>query len=207
MLLSKFLAPFVRSGELTVVDPRGARTHFGRRDDATPADEPRVVIRIADRMTGFKLGLNPGLYAGEAYMDGTLTIESGTIYDLLALVTRNMGIAVQGGAFDKWRHRLGPILRAVAAAQLAGARAAERGASLRSVARSLSPLPRSRHAVFLRVFRTPRYDARRRAKPPRRITSPRSCCCATASACSISAAAGAVWRLPSRVKRGSTCWA
>ena len=111
MLLSKFLAPFVRSGELTVIDPSGTRTQFGRRDAATPEDEPPVVIRIADRMTGFKLGLNPGLYAGEAYMDGTLTIESGTIYDLLALVTRNMGIAVQGGAFDKWRHRLGPVLR------------------------------------------------------------------------------------------------
>jgi len=111
MLLSKFLAPFVRSGELTVIDPSGTRTQFGRRDAATPEDEPPVVIRIAERMTGFKLGLNPGLYAGEAYMDGTLTIESGTIYDLLALVTRNMGIAVQGGAFDKWRHRLGPVLR------------------------------------------------------------------------------------------------
>ncbi len=111
MLLSKFLAPFVRSGELTVIDPSGARSHFGRRDERTPAEEPAVVIRIADRMTGFKLGLNPGLYAGEAYMDGTLTIEHGTIYDLLALVTRNMGTALPGGALDKWRHRLGPILR------------------------------------------------------------------------------------------------
>lgn len=111
MLLSRFLSPLVRSGELTVIQPGGERLRLGRRDEMTPADEPPVVIRIADRMTGFKLGLNPGLSAGEAYMDGTLTIENGTIYDLLALVTRNMGIAVQGGAFDKWRHRLGPILR------------------------------------------------------------------------------------------------
>jgi cyclopropane-fatty-acyl-phospholipid synthase len=113
MLLSLFLSRVVRSGELTVIDFSGARTSFGRRDQYTPVDEQPVVIRLTGAMTAFKLGLNPGLNAGEAYMDGTLKIESGTIYDLLAIITRNMGIDVQGGPLDRWRHLWGPVLRRI----------------------------------------------------------------------------------------------
>lgn len=36
------------------------------------------------------MGINPLLYTGEAYMDGKLTIEEGTLYDFLDLATRDL---------------------------------------------------------------------------------------------------------------------
>lgn len=111
MPLARFLANLIRSGQLTLIDAKGRRVAMGRRDDATPKDEPHVIVRVADRRTELKIAANPGLYAGEAYMDGKLVVEHGTIYDLLALVSRNSGLAVAGGPFDRWRHRWGPRLR------------------------------------------------------------------------------------------------
>jgi cyclopropane-fatty-acyl-phospholipid synthase len=111
MPLTRFLANLIRSGQLTLIDAKGRHVVLGRRDDATPAAEPHVVVRVADRRTELKIAADPGFYAGEAYMDGKLTVERGTIYDLLAIVTRNAGLAVAGGPIERWRHRWGPRLR------------------------------------------------------------------------------------------------
>lgn len=111
MSLVRFLANLLRSGQLTLIDVKGRRVSLGRRDAATPPDEPHVVVRFADRRTELKIAADPGLYAGEAYMDGRLIVESGTIYDLLAIVTRNAGRSVAGGLLERWRHRWGPRLR------------------------------------------------------------------------------------------------
>ncbi|MFM7346417.1 MAG: class I SAM-dependent methyltransferase, partial [Tagaea sp.] len=111
MPLARFLARLIRSGQLTLIDAKGRQVTMGRRDAATPPDEPHVIVRVADRRTELKIAANPGLYAGEAYMDGKLAVENGTIYDLLALVSRNSGLAVAGGPLDRWRHRWGPRLR------------------------------------------------------------------------------------------------
>ena len=51
----------------------GDCTSFG---DKAPG--PTVALRLHDRALEVKLALNPELYAGEAYMDGTLTFEEGT---------------------------------------------------------------------------------------------------------------------------------
>lgn len=111
MPLVKFLSGLVRSGELTLIDPDGKRTVFGTRDAAIPADENPVVIRVADRSTALKIALDPGRFAGEAYMDGALTLESGDIYDLLSLVARNAGTAATGGMLERLRRRWDSALR------------------------------------------------------------------------------------------------
>jgi cyclopropane-fatty-acyl-phospholipid synthase len=111
MPLARFLANLVHSGQLTLIDAKGRRVTLGRRDAATPAAEPHVVVRIADRRTELKIAADPGLYAGEAYMDGRLTLESGTIFDLLAIVTRNAGLSGIGGPLERWRNRWGLRLR------------------------------------------------------------------------------------------------
>jgi cyclopropane-fatty-acyl-phospholipid synthase len=54
------------------------------------APGPEVTIRLHNRALNRKLFFNPRLYAGEAYMDGALTVEGGTIYDFLDLVSWNM---------------------------------------------------------------------------------------------------------------------
>ena len=83
--LNLLLRQVVQRGDLTVVDGDGIAHHFG---DGTGT---RVVARIADRHTERLLLLDPQLEAGEAYMDGRLTIEAGDIYEFLATFTRNLG--------------------------------------------------------------------------------------------------------------------
>jgi cyclopropane-fatty-acyl-phospholipid synthase len=83
-LLDHMLGRAIRDGALELVDPRGRIRHYGM------ADAPALRIRIADEQTAYRIGSNPSLGAGEAYMDGRLTVENGTIVDLLDLVTRNL---------------------------------------------------------------------------------------------------------------------
>jgi cyclopropane-fatty-acyl-phospholipid synthase len=91
-MLATMLRSLIASGELTLVDCRGKRTSFGRRDEATPQDERPVVIRVHKRLVEWQIAFNPSRYTGQAYMDGTLTLDEGTIYDLIAIVTRNAGM-------------------------------------------------------------------------------------------------------------------
>ena len=49
-----------------------------------------VTIRLHDRSIHWRLPLSPALTVGESYMDGTLTVEEGTLYDFLALASENM---------------------------------------------------------------------------------------------------------------------
>ena len=66
----------VTSGSLRLID-------FG---DSTGTP---VVARIKDRRTEWRLVANPALALGEAYMDGRVVMERGTIYDLVSLVAAN----------------------------------------------------------------------------------------------------------------------
>ncbi len=84
MLLVRFLGAVIDQGEFTLIDSRGRAYNFG--DGAAP----RVAIRLHDKATERRLLLNPRLAAGEAYMEGKLTIEEGTLYDLIDLIGRNI---------------------------------------------------------------------------------------------------------------------
>jgi cyclopropane-fatty-acyl-phospholipid synthase len=84
MLLARLLEKLIHSGSLTLIDAAGRKFEMG---DGT---DPKVTVRIHGRLTQWKLALNPSLYAGEAFMDGTLTIEQGTVYDFIDLATRSM---------------------------------------------------------------------------------------------------------------------
>jgi cyclopropane-fatty-acyl-phospholipid synthase len=77
----------VTTGHLKLVDADGRAYDFGDHSGAP------VVARIADRRTAWQLALNPPLTIGEAYMDGRLVIEQGTIYDFLELILSNVARA------------------------------------------------------------------------------------------------------------------
>ncbi|MCB1377763.1 MAG: class I SAM-dependent methyltransferase [Alphaproteobacteria bacterium] len=82
-LLNIAMRRFVQTGTLRIFDADGAlHEHVG-----SPA--PRVTIRLTDRALHRSLFLNPELKTGEAYMDGTLVIEEGTLRDLLMLYALN----------------------------------------------------------------------------------------------------------------------
>jgi len=115
MLLSRLLQPFIRIGRLTVIDADGHRHVFGTQQ------VPAVTIRLHDRALHWRLALNAELYAGEAYMDGTLTVEDASLYDFLELIGRNFAVvgqrALKGpfGRFHRVLRRLrqfNPVRRA-----------------------------------------------------------------------------------------------
>ena len=85
LLLSKLLRRFIRQGTLRVRDADGKVHVFGERQPG-----PDVSIALHDRKLYNKLFINPELYAAEAYMDGTLTLEDGAaIHDFLLLFSVN----------------------------------------------------------------------------------------------------------------------
>ena len=58
-------------------------------------DGPAATVRLHDKALHYRLAINPYLYLGEAYMDGTLTIEQGSLYDFLSICAINMDRAFE----------------------------------------------------------------------------------------------------------------
>jgi cyclopropane-fatty-acyl-phospholipid synthase len=110
-MFDRLLARGIKQGCITLIDWRGRAQSFGR-------GEPRVTVRLADRLTDLGLAFNPWLKAGEAYMDGKLTIEEGSLYDLIDVGMANAG-AVQNAQLQKvivgfhtlarWWHQNNPV--------------------------------------------------------------------------------------------------
>jgi len=95
MLFSALLKTIVKRGSLTVIRQDGSEMEFG---DGT--GEP-VVIRLHDRTVSTEIALNPYLKLGEAFMDGRMTVDKpSTIYELLDLLTGNLGRSFAGPAFE-----------------------------------------------------------------------------------------------------------
>ncbi len=86
-MLKETLRHRIRTGSLTLIEPNGGVTVFGEKD--TDRAEADVVVRLIGWMTPLKLALWPDLYLGEAYMNGSLVFERGSLWDLLDLFGRN----------------------------------------------------------------------------------------------------------------------
>jgi cyclopropane-fatty-acyl-phospholipid synthase len=99
MLFARFARAVIQSGRLTIIDARG------RRHVAGGSGGPAATIRLHDRALHYQLAINPTLEVGEAYMDGTLTIEQGSLHDFLSICAINVN-----RAFDQ------PLQRVVTAA-------------------------------------------------------------------------------------------
>lgn len=114
MLLDRLLRSLIVCGDLTVIGPDGRHRHYGQ--GVAPGIAPSA-IRVAKRSTARKLALDPSLRLGEAYMDGSLTIEEGDLYNFLALCIYNLGRYNLGRRWRSgkagWSDRLGRIIRHV----------------------------------------------------------------------------------------------
>lgn len=95
-VLEQLLVPLVRSGSLTVVFPDGVGRRFG---DGT---RPEVTVRLSDPDLPKRLALDPDLVLGEAYMNGTLTVDGDDLRSLLGLLLQN----VETGEMVWWRRPL-----------------------------------------------------------------------------------------------------
>ena len=79
-LISKLIGTLVTKGRITLIQPDGSRETYG------PGGGKDLTVRFVDRKVAFDLVRNPRLALGEAYMDGRLVIEDGTMLDLLELI-------------------------------------------------------------------------------------------------------------------------
>ena len=107
MLLAKVLARILNEGQLTIIDSAG-RQH--RVEGAHKG--PSVTIRVHDWWTAVRIALRPQLALGEAYMDGTLTVEQGDVHDLLDLLGRNMA-AIESMPPMRWSFGWQRLIRAL----------------------------------------------------------------------------------------------
>jgi cyclopropane-fatty-acyl-phospholipid synthase len=84
-MIAAALRSFIKDGALILRLPGDATLRIGAdRDEDAP-----LIVQIRDPKTLMRIARNPQLAVGEAYMDGTLTIERGTLYEFLELAARN----------------------------------------------------------------------------------------------------------------------
>ena len=86
MLFARLLHKVVQEGQLTVIGADGSARRFG---DGTG---PAIVIRLHQSRLHNHLFFNPELHVGEAYMDGDLTVEEGSLYDFVDLIMSNLAM-------------------------------------------------------------------------------------------------------------------
>lgn len=104
MLAHSFFKAVITTGNLAVIDAKGTRVVYG---DGTGAP---VTLRLVGRMTALRVLLNPYLHVGEAYMNGTLVIDQGTVYDFLEIAAQNMN-NLNSHPLRRWVRRLAVPLR------------------------------------------------------------------------------------------------
>jgi len=84
-LLSFFLKRLIREGTLHIIDSTGQKHSY------VGTASPEITITFHHKMVPLRLFFWPDLKAGEAYMEGSLTVEGDKgIYDFLSLITKNM---------------------------------------------------------------------------------------------------------------------
>jgi cyclopropane-fatty-acyl-phospholipid synthase len=95
-MLELLLRSFFKEGALIVRLPRGRVAAIGGADETTAP----LILAVVDEATERAIIRNPLLRVGEAYMDGRILIERGSVYDFMHLITRN---------FWRWKPKYGPF--------------------------------------------------------------------------------------------------
>jgi cyclopropane-fatty-acyl-phospholipid synthase len=85
MLFARLLRPLITLGTLRIVDASG-RVHTLRGGDLGP----EVTVRVHGSRAQRRLLWRPAIAVGEAYMDGSMTVDGGNLYPLMDLINRNI---------------------------------------------------------------------------------------------------------------------
>ena len=107
-MLRALLERVVAVGRLTVTIGEEPAFSVG----AVPIDMPRldIAVRLTDRRTADLLALDPEYQVGECYMDGRLTIERGSLGNLMEVIGHNLARRPVMGALARVRERLARLL-------------------------------------------------------------------------------------------------
>jgi cyclopropane-fatty-acyl-phospholipid synthase len=86
MQLARFLNRLIKKDGLILIDANSKKYIIGRPEKKKP-----ILLKILDKKLHYKLLFRPDLYFGEAYSDGNIEIENGSLTDFLDLVLMNIG--------------------------------------------------------------------------------------------------------------------
>ena len=86
MRLVNFLNNLFKKGGFVLIDANSKKYIIGTPDKTKP-----LTLKLLNKNLHYKLLINPDLYFGEAYTDGSLIIENGSIDDFLELAFKNIG--------------------------------------------------------------------------------------------------------------------
>ena len=86
MYLARFLNKVFKKDGFILVDANNKEYIIG-----SPRKNNPIKIKILDKRLHYKLLFHPDLYFGEAYMDGNVIIENGTLTEFLDLALMNFG--------------------------------------------------------------------------------------------------------------------
>ena len=86
MQLARFLNKLFKKGGFVLIDANSKKYIIGNPEKDNP-----INITLLDKKLHYKLFLHPELYFGEAYAEGKIKIENGTLTEFLDLAFKNIG--------------------------------------------------------------------------------------------------------------------
>jgi len=96
MYLAKFLDSLIKKNGFLLIDANNNKYNIGK-----PKKENPITLKLLDKKLHYKLLLHPDLHFGEAYTNGSLVIENGTLTDFLDLAMENIGRRGEINEFSK----------------------------------------------------------------------------------------------------------
>ena len=86
MQLARFLNKLFKYEGFVLIDANSKKYIIGN-----PKKEKPISLKLLDKKLHYKLLFYPDLYLGEAYTDGSLVIENGSLTDFLEIAMKNLG--------------------------------------------------------------------------------------------------------------------
>ena len=86
MQLARFLTKLFKEGGIVLIDANSKKYVIGKPKGNNP-----ITLKLLDKSLHYKLLFYPDLYFGEAYSEGSLIIENGTLTEFLNMALQNIG--------------------------------------------------------------------------------------------------------------------
>ena len=86
MQLARFLNKLFKKDGFILID-----ADYNKYIIGSPKNQKPIILKILDRKLHYKLLFRPDLYFGEAYAEGDIKIENGTLTNFLDIALMNIG--------------------------------------------------------------------------------------------------------------------
>ena len=86
MYLARFWNSIIKEDGFIIIDADKKKYIIG-----SPKKKVPIILKLLDKNLNYKLLLNPDLYFGEAYSNGTVMLENGSLTDFLNIILGNIG--------------------------------------------------------------------------------------------------------------------